>query len=231
MSGPSSPGETDTDPWRGLVGEARRLGSGYQGEVYLIERPDGALIVKTPGGRGLLRMARRAMLRREHAIYQRLQGIVGVPECHGLAPDGSLLLEFIDGRSLREVTLAPAEREPFFEALRELIVAVHQAGVAHGDLKRKDNILVAAGNRPYLIDFGTAVAALPGAGFLRRFLFRQLRRMDLNAWVKLKYQRQGLPMDPADRAHYRPTSSEAVARVLRRAWRAATFRRWRKSRR
>jgi predicted Ser/Thr protein kinase len=209
----------------------RRLGSGYQGEVYLIDGPDGALIMKRPSGRGALRMVRRAMLRREHAIYQRLQGIAGVPECRGLAPDGSLLLEFIEGRSLREAALAPVERERFFAALRELITAVHRAGVAHGDLKRKDNILVAAGNRPYLIDFGTAVSALPGAGFLRRFLFRQIRRMDLNAWVKLKYQRQGVVMDAADQAHYRPTVSEAIARVLRRAWRAATFRRWRKSRR
>jgi predicted Ser/Thr protein kinase len=221
MSGSALPSEPPA--------RSRPLAQGYQGAVYLVDAPGGAVIVKTASGRGVLRSARRAMLRREHAVYQRLRGVTGVPACKGLDRSGDLLLEFIEGASLREARLAPPERERFFQRLLEVIQAVHCAGVAHGDLKRKDNILVGPGNQPYLIDFGTAVACPPGSGLLRRALFRQLRRMDLNAWVKLKYQRQGLDADPADLGYYRPTLAERFARLVRRAWRTATFRRWRKS--
>jgi len=208
---------------------SRLLGRGYQGAAYLRDTAAGQMIVKTATGNRILRAARRAMLRREHGIYQRLQGIAGIPRCAGLERGEDLLLEYIEGQSLRDAVLLPPERERFFAALLELIQAIHRAGVAHGDLKRKDNILVGPDHLPYLIDFGTAVSSPEGAGFLRRFLFRQLRRMDLNAWVKLKYQRQRIEMDPVDLQFHRPTVAERGARVVRRVWRKVTARRWRKA--
>jgi len=210
----------------------RLLGRGYQGEVHLVQTEQGPVIVKRAIGRGPALALRRAMLRRERAVYGLLEGIPGVPRCLDPGARGDeLVLEFIEGRSLRETRLAPAERERFFAQLLELIRVVHAAGVGHGDLKRKDNILVGPGGRPHLIDFGTAVAAPRGAGPLRRLALRQVQRMDLNAWFKLKYQRQrGVPA-AADLALYRPTPVEDVARVLRRAWRALTLRRRRKARR
>ena len=218
MSGPRGPGPT-------------LLASGSQGAVYLAETPGGLVIVKKPLGRGLLRAARRAMLRREHVIYQRLPGIPGIPRCFGMQHGEELVLEFIDGQSLRKLNDKLADRERFFEALLELLLAIHRAGVAHGDLKRKDNILLGPGGQPYLIDFGTAVAAPPGAGLLRRFLFRQLCRMDFNAWIKLKYRGRTADISPADLPYYQPTLVEWLARVVRRAWRSVTFRHQRKARR
>lgn len=225
-----STGRTGEDSPPAAAGTDRLLGRGYQGEVYLRQRGDGPVIVKVPIGRGLARAARRAMLRREHAIYQRLQGIRGVPRCEGFAGGDQLLLEYVPGPSLRQHEQTGAARELFFAQLLRLIEAMHAAGVAHGDLKRKDNILVGPGGQPYLIDFGTALALDERAGTVRRWLFRQLRRTDLNAWVKLKYQRQELDMDPADARLLRPTRPERVARALRRAWRAVTLRRRRRSR-
>ena len=227
MSG--RPGETP--PSAAEPGPDRLLGRGYQGEVYLRQTSAGALIVKMPIGRGPARAARRAMLRREYAIYQQLEGVSGVPHCAGLVDGEELLLQYIAGPSLREVDLSGAARERFFAELLQLIQALHARGVAHGDLKRKDNILVGPGGQPFLIDFGTAVSGGPRAGSVRRWLFRQMRRMDLNAWVKLKYQRQSLDMDPADARFHRPTLLERLARPLRRAWRAATLRRQRRHRR
>jgi predicted Ser/Thr protein kinase len=213
------------------TGASRLLARGYQGAVYLTETAHGPVIVKKPLGRGPARAVRRAMLRREHGIYQRLLGIPGVPRCLGLWHGEELVLEFIAGRSLRELNDGLPDRDRFLAALLDLIQAVHGAGVAHGDLKRKDNILVGPGGRPYLIDFGTAVSAPPGAGWLRRLLFAQLRRMDLNAWIKLKYRGRWLEIDPADLQYHQPTVPERLARVVRRAWRAMTFRRQRKARR
>ncbi len=98
-------------------------------------------------------------------------------------------------------------------------------------MKRKANILVTPDERPCLIDFGTAILRDPAGGFLNRFIFGQACRIDLNAWVKLKYQRQPTPIAPADRAYHRPTVVERVARAVRRVYRKLTARHWRKARR
>lgn len=207
---------------------SRVLGRGYQGVVYLRQTAAGPVIVKTPSGKGLAHSVRRAMLRREHAIYQRLQGIRGVPRCEGLQNGEELVLEYIAGPSLRDANLTGVVREQFFADLLKLIQAIHANGVAHGDLKRKDNILAGPGGQPFLIDFGTALSVESQSGMLRRWLFRQMVRIDLNAWVKLKYQRQWLEFDAADARLHDPTPPERLARVIRRAWRALTLRRRRR---
>lgn len=209
--------------------QARRLARGYQGTVSLVDTADGRMIVKEAMGAWPWRALRRGMLRREHAVYGRLKGIAGVPRCLGLEDGERLLLEYIEGRSLRQTDFSADAREQFFASLLTLIQAIHAAGVAHADLKRKDNILVRPGGEPVLIDFGSAV--LEGQGALRRFLFRQACRVDLNAWVKLKYRRRYEQIAVADREYYRPTLLERTARVVRETWRTITARRWRKSRR
>ena len=209
----------------------RLLAKGYQGAVYLVETATGPVIVKQAMGGWLARTLRRAMLRREYRIYLQLQGVAGVPRCLGLWDD-MLALEFIPGSSLRIARLSAAERTRFFAHLLDVIEAMHRAGVAHGDLKRKDNILIGPGGQPFLIDFGTAVyAPLDDAIAWRRLLFRQVQRMDLNAWVKLKYRGRLEEMTPEVAARFRPTQPERLARVVRRAWRSLTLRRRRKARR
>jgi predicted Ser/Thr protein kinase len=97
------------------------LSSGYQGVVYKVpagdEFPDADwLIVKEAMGSPLVHWVRRWMIRREHAIYQRLVGVAGVPRCFGLDND-RLLLEFIAGQPLRLSTGELENRDRFFAAL------------------------------------------------------------------------------------------------------------------
>ncbi|GIT35333.1 MAG: hypothetical protein Ct9H300mP4_16520 [Gammaproteobacteria bacterium] len=66
----------------------------------------------------------------------------------------SLILEFIEGDSYRKKEHILENRDQFFSHLLSLILSIHDAGVTHGDLKRKDNILIGDKNQPYLIDFG-----------------------------------------------------------------------------
>ena len=134
----------------------RKLGSGYQASVQLYETSAGAVVVKQPHVGGPLGSLWRSLLRREAAVYARLRGIAGIPRSFGLVGDG-LVLEHIAGPSLREHEAKIADREAFFAKLRATLDAMHAAGVAHSDLKRKDNIVVGSGERPYLLDFGIAV--------------------------------------------------------------------------
>ena len=212
-------------------GAGRVLGSGYQASGHLYETSLGAVVVKKPHRGGPLAGLWRTLLRREQAVYDRLHGIAGVPRSFGLIRGEYLVLELIAGPSLREHEARIADREEFFAKLLETVKAMHAAGVAHGDLKRKDNIIVGAGERPYLLDFGIAVRRSATNALFNRFAFEPLMQMDLNAWVKLKYGRRIDPdrepgtLSAEDAALYRPLLIERLARAVRVPWQAITLRR------
>lgn len=211
------------------------LSSGYQGVVYKVpagpEYPDADyLIVKEAMGSAVVRAFRRWMIRREYAVYQRLDGLRGVPRCFGLHDD-RLLLEFVEGHPLRLSASELPDREKFFGALLETLHGIHRAGVAHSDMKRKDNILVTPDGMPCLIDFGSAVLRPDGASATRGWVFRQACQIDLNAWVKHKYLARYDAISAEDRQYYDPTLVERIARPIRRVWRKVTARKFRKARR
>jgi predicted Ser/Thr protein kinase len=212
------------------AGTGRELGSGYQASVYLYRTSVGDVVVKQPHRGGPLGAVSRSLLRREHAVYERLRAIVGIPRSFGLVGDG-LALEYVAGPSLREHEGTLADREAFFAKLKSTIEAMHAAGIAHGDLKRKNNIIVGAGEQPYLIDFGIAVRRSASNALFNRWVFDQLKQMDLNAWVKLKYRRridletERDVLSAEDAAIYRPHWIERLARAVRVPWQTLTLRR------
>ena len=206
--------------------EGRLLGRGYQGSVRLLASPRGEVVVKSMHEYPLLKPVGRRALRREAAVYERLRGIPGIPESYGLV-QGHLVLEHVVGPSLRQREHDLSDREAFFRRLLETLESMHEAGVAHGDLKRKDNILVGPGEQPYIIDFGIAWCVDPGSSRWRQGIFDVVRQMDVNAWIKLKYRRRVDALSVDDAGRYRPLLLEKVARGLRIPWQKLTLRRWR----
>jgi predicted Ser/Thr protein kinase len=221
------------------AGAGRELGSGYQASVRVYATSFGDVVVKTPHG-GVLGGVWRTLLQREHAVYERLTGIAGIPRSFGLVGGEGLALEYVAGPSLREFDAKIADRAAFFGTLLETVQAMHAAGVAHGDLKRKDNIVVGPNERPYLIDFGIAVRRSRTSTVWNSQAFAPLVQMDLNAWIKLKYGRRIDPatepgvLAAADAALYRPLPIERLARAVRVPWQKITLRRprqrWRRER-
>lgn len=161
------------------------LGKSNQGEVRRFRGPDYDLAIKTPTGPGPLRWLRRRSLMREHQIYRRLSGLDGFAPCHGLFEDRFLVLDYVEGTEFRHGRIG--DPEVFFLELLKIIESMHARGVAHGDLKRKDNLRIAADGRPVILDLGTAVLLHENDGWVKRRLFAFARQIDLNAWVKLKY--------------------------------------------
>jgi len=211
----------------------RLLGRGYQAGAYLLDAPFGAVVVKKAHDTPLVHRIGLRALRREAAVYERLRGVPGVPRSYGLV-NGHLVLEHIEGPSLRQQEKRLADRERFFAELLETLDAMHAAGVAHGDLKRKDNVLVGPGERPYVIDFGVAWCVGPNSPRWRWRVFDVLRQMDYNSWLKLKYRRRFEDAEnvaPADAERYRPLLLERAARAVRIPWQKITLRRLRKRRR
>jgi serine/threonine protein kinase len=201
------------------------LGRGYQASVYQYNTPAGALVVKSPHESRWLGWLWRYLIRREDSVYARLRGVPGVPRSFGLIDGRHLVLEHIAGPSLRQHEARLHDREQFFEQLLETLRAMHAAGVAHCDLKRKDNVIVGPGDRPYLIDFGVAWQRSETHPILNRVWFQSGKQMDYNAWIKLKYQRRIEHLSAPDAALYRPLLLERLARTLRIPWQKITLRR------
>lgn len=150
-------------------------------------------------------------LKREYQAYQRLQGVSGTPACLGLYFGQYLVLEWIDGQPL---DASAASESHLFVTLRQTIDQMHAAGVAHGDLKRKNNILVSVEGVPTIIDFGTAVIKKPGFHPINHWLFAFLAQTDRNAWIKHKYKGYE-DIGPDDRAY------------LKRSWLERALSSWR----
>lgn len=165
------------------LADARVLAESNQGVVYRLTHGERDLAVKAATGRGIVGAANRLALKREHRAYRRLAGVDGIPHCHGLVDGRWLILDFVPARPFRDAAVEPV----FFDRLLGVIRGMHERGVAHGDLKRKANLLVDESGDPLVLDFGAAVVRRPGFHPLNRRLFEFMRRTDLNAWVKLKY--------------------------------------------
>ena len=192
------------------------LGRGYQCHTLLYRDAERSLVVKAPLGRGLTAYVRQRMLQNEYAVYGRLSGLPGLPVCHGFLKKRFLVLEFIDGVPIRDARIT--DRDFFFNTLLQRIKNMHRAGVAHGDLKKKDNILVVDGRDPILLDFGVAVIRKAGPTLLNRYLYSLFKKFDFNAYVKLKYRKRIDLISAADRPFYHRTVVEKSAGWIKRRY-------------
>jgi len=199
-----------------VVGRDDILASGYQGHVYFYNENGQRLVIKVASGRGPLRWLRSRMLRHEFNVYRRIAELRGCPRCYGLIGGRYLVLEYLDGVSLRYTEVA--DRAKYFHELFGIITELHRRGIAHFDLKRKANLMVLPGSMPGVVDFGSAIIRRPGFAPFNHFLYDLAAQFDFNAWIKLKYKKRLCDVSDADRVHYRRTRTEKVARQFKRVY-------------
>lgn len=193
--------------------DRHRFKNGYQAHTLLYDEADDKFVIKVASGGGLLGFLRRATLRHEYKVYQSLINYSAAPKCYGLLANRYLVLEWIDADSMRES--APLDHLDFCQKLFDVIQGLHAVGVAHLDLKKKDNILVKDGTEPVLIDFGTAVVAKSRFNLINRYLFNLGKRFDLNAWVKHKYHRHYQNASEEDQVYLHRTLLERIAKKFK----------------
>jgi tRNA A-37 threonylcarbamoyl transferase component Bud32 len=189
------------------------LATSNQGTVLHYRDDDHDLVLKSAMGQGTARRARQHTLEREYEAYCRIHDVCGVPRCYGMLDGRFLVLEFVRGEPYREAVIP--DRETWFASLLATLQACHARGVAHGDLKNKSNLMNTEAGTPCVIDFGMTAVRRDGFRPINHALFRFFRQLDLNAWVKHKYQGRFEEVSEKDRALYHDSAVERLARRYR----------------
>ena len=133
-----------------------------------------------------VRLLGRRQVAREIRALRRLHGIPGIPRCYGEAGRVGILMEPMGGERITRWCRDHREQAgPMFRKLADLVAQIHARGVAHIDLRKRDNILVTGDGRPGIIDFNASFCFDP-AGLGARILFPIMRRIDDGALLKWK---------------------------------------------
>lgn len=170
-----------------VVRTIHRAGSNVQADVLLVDWNGREALLKDYSGRPLWVRKLWAPIfnGREFRALRRLQGVEGVPELYAWVAPCGILMEFLPARRLPRHKETPPSRE-FFNRAQALVDQLHERGIAHGDLRRK-NILLDDSEKPYLIDFETAVTAKPGVGGVAsRYAFRRMAQVDRLKFARIK---------------------------------------------
>jgi hypothetical protein len=123
------------------------------------------------------------LINREYRVYRRLGGCSGVPRLHCRPDRWSILVEYIEGESLKRGD--PRLRNlGFFRRLDGLVAAIHARGIVHLDLRHKGNIMITEGGEPYVIDFNSSFYL--GGSVLGRRILPWLKAIDRVGLLKLK---------------------------------------------
>ena len=188
-------------------------GTGLQSSVHLIEDNGELLAVKdfsqTPAK--FRYSIAPLLLARECRVLRHLDGTPGIPRYYGKVDALAFITQFIEAKPLDMFHLGEVH-EPIFSRISAVIAAMHARGVAHGDLKRRSNILVTPDEQIYLIDFAASIIARDP---ISTKVMRALAEVDNKSVPRLK--KHVAPECLTDEDNYKlanPTTLERWARRI-----------------
>ena len=196
--------------------------SAFSPDVYCINWQGRRAVWKDYGACSTMgRLWGRFVIAREARALATLQDLKGVPHLLALVERTGLIMEFIEGDILPRRGVREKITSAFFDQAFRLLLEIHEQGVAHGDVRRK-NILIHPSGAPLFIDFQTAI--LVGRSWLSRWFFGLMCRVD--QWNLLRIKARSFPcyMTAEERQFLEhPPLLLRVGRFLRRrvyrAWR------------
>lgn len=158
---------TGTLVGRFVVG--RRLGEGGMGQVYVAEDPTLKRLVAikraAPRSRSDPADRKRFLKEAQRASALNHPNLGGVYDVVEHAGELWLVMEYVEGETLRHRLRRPISRDEFFAIAMQCcegLNAAHEQAIIHGDIK-PENIMIKPGERVKILDFGVARRAWKAA--------------------------------------------------------------------
>jgi serine/threonine protein kinase/tetratricopeptide (TPR) repeat protein len=163
---PAAPADSTADALTGTtVGRfviSKRLGSGGMGQVYGAEdttlKRFVAIKRMSPQANSTDADRRRLLKEAQRASALNHPNVGSMYDVVEHAGELWLVMEYIEGETLRARLQRPISTEEFFAIATQCcegLQAAHEKGIIHGDIK-PENIMLTAGNRVKILDFGVA---------------------------------------------------------------------------
>lgn len=124
------------------------------------------------------------LAQREARALRRLQGIPGVPDLIRTVGRSAILMEQALGTKM--VRSDEIDWVHFFERLSGLVATIHAHGIAHCDLRSRNNVLIDEQGAPCIVDFVASIGRGQRWNPVSHWIFCQFCRADRLAVVKQK---------------------------------------------
>ena len=183
-------------------------------EVRLIELDGRRAVVKDygRGGTCFKRLVGGFLARREAIALRRAAGIPNIPRLLAMPSACSLVTEYLPAEQVTGLDDPQLDGE-FFDRLTQMVDALHERGIAHGDLEKLDNVLITPAGEPALVDFGAAIMA--GSNPAVALVLPYVQQSDFRGIYKLKEQYAPDLLTEAERhfLHNRPGAEKLFRRL------------------
>jgi len=189
-------------PVRGELARAEILkrGEKNKADLLLLDLGAGPMVVKDFAAKAWwVRLLGRLQIWREHRAYRRLGGLPGVPGLIGRVDAHALAIEKVEGRQLGKAPDRQEDGKDKLARLRAVLERIHGVGLAHLDLRARENVLVTPKGEIFVVDFASAVRLRPGS-LAHRLLIPWLERVDRSALLKWKVILEAGPLTDRERA-------------------------------
>jgi predicted Ser/Thr protein kinase len=195
-----------------------RQGGGSRPDVLLIQVGGEEAVLKdySRADPWFRRLVGPLSARREARALRQLDGVRGVPRLLRVVDREALLLEHVPGTSARHAPPGGLTPE-FFERFYRLVERLHEAGVAHCDLRSQGNILVGADGEPHVVDFTAHFRRGRSWNVVTRWMYRKFCEADRVAVARLKRSHAPDLLTDAEKqalARDRNTPLERTARFI-----------------
>ncbi len=163
-----------------------QAGGRTKADLRVVDLGHGPLVVKDFHHKPVwVRWIGRLQIARECDAYRWLGTMPGLPRFAGRVDAHALAIEWIDGEQLGRTLRAREDGAAVFARLQEIVQRLHETGLVHLDLRGRENVLLTADGRLYVLDLASALRFRPG-GWANRLLFRWFRKPDAAALLKWK---------------------------------------------
>lgn len=166
--------------------EVLKRGGRSKADLLVVDLGQGQLVVKDFGGKGWwARLLGRMLISRECRAYRWLGPLPGIPRLVGRVDAHALATERIDAVQLNRSHHVGGAGSELLERLREVVDRLHAAGLAHLDLRGRENVIIDAEGRVFVLDLAGAVWLRPRS-LAHRLFFGWLKLADDSALLKWK---------------------------------------------